>query len=83
MGALSHLTIQRIMDTGHIMVFADPVVISSKKLEEPSTLLTYFDFICKIYTITLLGVLSSYNDIFAGFLLSEVDKSTPVAIEYW
>ncbi|KAI9482740.1 MAG: hypothetical protein EXX96DRAFT_555457 [Benjaminiella poitrasii] len=77
MGALARLAVERIVEIGHIMAFADPVVVPdddtavdtttnvayTATTSEPFTCLTYFDFI--------------------WFLLSEVDKSTLMAIEYW
>lgn len=45
--------------------------------------LTYLDYICKEYHALALSRLFTHFVIKLGFLLSEVDKSTPMAIDYW
>ncbi|OZJ06876.1 hypothetical protein BZG36_00028 [Bifiguratus adelaidae] len=48
---------------------------------KPRDVMSYLDFICKYKALIALIFLTT--TVFSGFLLSEVDKNTTTAIEYW
>lgn len=62
LGTLTHRTVERIINVGHIAAFTEKAT-TPNLARQTLTSINYFDFI--------------------WFLLSEVDKSTPVAIDYW
>lgn len=74
-GLLSANITTQIMQHGRISAFA-----RDDHLQE--TVLTYLDYICMFFFIPLFFYFCTYY-CKIGFLISETDKSTPVAIEYW
>ena len=76
--ALTPRAVHRIMQCGRIAAFARE---QSGGVWGDAPTLTYLDYICKHKQILRSEVFLTLNH--AGFLLSEVDKSTPMAIEYW
>lgn len=50
MGTLTGLTIERIMENGRIMAFTDTPRVLVTEIDSEAPYLTYFDFICKVYT---------------------------------
>lgn len=86
------------MEVGHIAAFTDAMVITDDDtavavvtvdsldipVADPQSTLTYFDFICTLLLWLHPKPECRYLHFFKlGFLLSEVDKSTPMAIRYW
>ncbi|KAL7322387.1 hypothetical protein PS15p_212008 [Mucor circinelloides] len=76
MGALTRLAVERVMEVGHIAAFTDTMVIADDETAAAATI-DSIDIPVADPQSTL-----TYFD-FIWFLLSEVDKSTPMAIRYW
>ncbi|GAN07199.1 protein phosphatase 2, regulatory subunit B'', alpha isoform X4 [Mucor ambiguus] len=77
MGALTRLAVERIMEVGHIAAFADTMVIADNDTAAAVATVDSIDVPVQDSQSTL-----TYFD-FIWFLLSEVDKSTPMAIRCW
>ncbi|CAO3615992.1 unnamed protein product [Mucor fragilis] len=77
MGALTRLAVERIMEVGHIAAFTDAMVITDDDTAVAVVTVDSLDIPVADPQSTL-----TYFD-FIWFLLSEVDKSTPMAIRYW
>ncbi|KAL9553662.1 hypothetical protein MBANPS3_003195 [Mucor bainieri] len=79
MGALTRLAVERIMEVGHIAAFADTMVIADDDAAAPPAVATIDSM--DIPVADSQSTLTYFD--FIWFLLSEVDKSTPMAIRYW
>lgn len=71
---------------GRISAFARDDQLQHTGLQH--SVLTYLDYICNVFFFpsfvnSPLMIFYIYIHAHAGFLMSETDKSTPVAIEYW
>ncbi|KAK4511989.1 Serine/threonine protein kinase [Mucor velutinosus] len=77
MGALTRLAVERIMEVGHIAAFTDTIVMADDDTAAAVATVDSIDIPVADTQSTL-----TYFD-FIWFLLSEVDKSTPMAIRYW
>lgn len=83
------------MQNGRISAFARDTsdddggtTTSSIAQDSAAASLSYLDYICEYCVMLLHHLLYLFSPCnvlphISGFLLSEVDKSTPMAIEYW
>ncbi|KAF1796344.1 hypothetical protein FB192DRAFT_1406489 [Mucor lusitanicus] len=82
MGALTRLAVERIMEVGRIAAFTDTMVIADDETAAAEAVVeTVVDSIDVIPVADPQFTLTYFD--FIWFLLSEVDKSTPMAIRYW